>query len=189
MNDAPPIRRIRRSIVLVGLVAALALGCTPAAPALAGEVHFDPDSPAGKEYALPLPQARNEALGGEGIGGGGSPTQAPLFGVGIGGSGGPGGGSAGQGGQGGGASGTPSGSSQSQGGGEENGSTSRSGSKQSAGSNPSATTARVQAGEDASFGLGTAVGLVAAILVAALLLGLALRALSRAATSRALGRA
>jgi hypothetical protein len=45
--------------------------------AIAGEVHFDSQSPAGKEYALPLPQARSEALGA------GAPADAPLFGVGI----------------------------------------------------------------------------------------------------------
>jgi hypothetical protein len=54
------------------------IGMAPSA--IAGEVHFDSQSPAGKEYALPLPQARSEALGT------GAPADAPLFGVGIGGS-------------------------------------------------------------------------------------------------------
>jgi hypothetical protein len=49
-------------------------------PASAGGVHFDPDSPAGKEYALPLPEARNEAAGG--VGSRHDPTP-PLYGVGI----------------------------------------------------------------------------------------------------------
>jgi hypothetical protein len=49
-----------------------------ASSAAAGEVHFDPQSPAGKEYALPLPQARSEALGTD------APADPPLFGVGIG---------------------------------------------------------------------------------------------------------
>jgi hypothetical protein len=45
-------------------------------------VHFDPDSPAGKEYALPLDQARGEAIGGSESDRGAAPG-APLFGVGV----------------------------------------------------------------------------------------------------------
>lgn len=45
------------------------------------EVHFDPDSPAGKEYALPLDQARDEASGGAADRAPGE--RAPLFGAGI----------------------------------------------------------------------------------------------------------
>ena len=45
-------------------------------------VHVDPNSPAGKEYALPLDSARREARGGA-TSGGGSGDSAPLFGVGI----------------------------------------------------------------------------------------------------------
>jgi hypothetical protein len=64
--------------------------------AAADEVHFDPDSPAGKEYALPLTQAREEGSGGGEPGirrGGGSeevardgapPGAVSLFGVGVG---------------------------------------------------------------------------------------------------------
>lgn len=65
-------------------------GMAVASRARAGEVHFDPESPAGKEYALPLQQARNEALGsgrgeaGSGEGGGSAGAAAPLFGVGVG---------------------------------------------------------------------------------------------------------
>jgi hypothetical protein len=49
--------------------------------AIAKGVFFDPSSPAGKEYALPLDQARNEASGTESD----SPTgeKAHLFGEGI----------------------------------------------------------------------------------------------------------
>jgi hypothetical protein len=61
-------------------------GALPAAPATAQSgVHVDPGSPAGKEYALPLDQARREARGG-GSGGAGqkSPTgRSALFGEGI----------------------------------------------------------------------------------------------------------
>jgi hypothetical protein len=71
-------------MVLAGVVVVLTLaGLTSSARAAAANgVHFDPDSPAGKEYALPLEQARDEATGGDasnedsGVG-------APLFGAGI----------------------------------------------------------------------------------------------------------
>jgi hypothetical protein len=62
------------AMLLIGLVGTLCL----ASSAEAGEVHFDSQSPAGKEYALPLPQARGEALGTD------APADPPLFGVGIG---------------------------------------------------------------------------------------------------------
>jgi len=52
--------------------------------AAAAEVHFDPDGPAAKEYALPLDQAREEgARAGESDGPAGE--KAPLFGAGVGG--------------------------------------------------------------------------------------------------------
>lgn len=76
-------------MVLIGLVglAACASAASPASSVAANGVHFDPDSPAGKEYALPLDQARNEAAGEEGteeIGSGGeSAESAPLFGKGV----------------------------------------------------------------------------------------------------------
>jgi hypothetical protein len=101
----------------IALRASLALGiCLLAAPSAGATppgVHVDPSSPGGKEYAIPLDQARNDATGGGGgaqspgsSNGGGSGTH--LFGVGVGGSGGnsAGGGSAG----GGSASGSGSGS-------------------------------------------------------------------------------
>lgn len=48
----------------------------------------DPDSPSGKEYAIPIERARKEAAGGNGgapapSGGATAPRVAPLFGVGI----------------------------------------------------------------------------------------------------------
>jgi hypothetical protein len=61
------------------LIAALAL--PPAAVAQRG-VFVDPDSPAGKEYAIPLEEARRQAAGG-GEGGGNSRGGQPLFGQGI----------------------------------------------------------------------------------------------------------
>jgi hypothetical protein len=45
-------------------------------------VHVDPNSPAGKEYALPLDSARREASGGASSGSS-SGDSAPLFGAGI----------------------------------------------------------------------------------------------------------
>jgi hypothetical protein len=66
-----------------GTLVALALSCFTAAPVAAGlepGVHADPGSPAAKEYALPLTQARGT--------GGGAPGTAPAgaagpFGAGI----------------------------------------------------------------------------------------------------------
>lgn len=49
--------------------------------AIAKGVFFDPESPAGKEYALPLDQARNEAAGTQSDGPAGE--KAHLFGEGI----------------------------------------------------------------------------------------------------------
>ena len=67
---------------------ALLLAVTAAAPGAAQEdgVFVDPDSPAGKEYAIPLEQARRDAAGGGGaerVGGSGASGGQPLFGVGI----------------------------------------------------------------------------------------------------------
>jgi hypothetical protein len=65
-----------------------ALAPTPLALAQDG-VFVDPESPAGKEYAIPLEQARREAAGGgsgrggEAGGGSSGATGQPLFGVGI----------------------------------------------------------------------------------------------------------
>ncbi|HEV2727499.1 MAG TPA: hypothetical protein VGV34_04340 [Solirubrobacterales bacterium] len=175
MNATLPGRRIDRWTVITAFLAAVVLSILPAAPAAAGEVHFDPDSPAGKEYALPLPAARNEAMGKEGIDDE-PPSQAPLFGVGVGGSGDGdgGGGNKGDGSR------QPSGQSQGNpGGGKANPS-----------DNPQSGVARANpAAEETSYGLGTAVALVGGILLIALALGLALRALAKVAAGRPLGRA
>jgi hypothetical protein len=79
-RDSLPHSQPRPAILLAGVVvlAALCWLAVPGAGAVAGGVHFDPESPAGKEYALPLAQARNEATGE-----GGSSASAPLFGAGI----------------------------------------------------------------------------------------------------------
>lgn len=64
------------------LLAAAAAFASLASTAGAAEVHFDPDSPAGKEYALPLDQAREEAAG-VGKSDGPAGEKAPLFGEGV----------------------------------------------------------------------------------------------------------
>lgn len=75
-------KRLKRpAILLTGAVVA-ALVLLPQAAALAGEVHFDADSPAGKEYALPLDRAREEAAG-AGKTDGPAGEKAPLFGEGV----------------------------------------------------------------------------------------------------------
>jgi hypothetical protein len=66
-------------MLLAGAVALVLLAAAPHAPA---KVHFDPESPAGKEYALPLDQARDEAAG-AGKSDGPAGKKAQLFGEGI----------------------------------------------------------------------------------------------------------
>ncbi len=83
MRNRIPRRQQSHAIVLAGVVALAILAAiavdVPLAAAKEG-VHFDPDSPAGKEYALPLDRARDEASGASD----GAPgRKAPLFGVGI----------------------------------------------------------------------------------------------------------
>lgn len=70
----------RRPQALLLLLIALALP----APAAAQEdgIVVDPDSPTGKEYALPLESARQKAAGGKGTATPGE-QEAPLFGEGI----------------------------------------------------------------------------------------------------------
>jgi hypothetical protein len=46
-------------------------------------VHIDPGSPAGKQYQIPIPAARQQASGSSGTGGG-TGANPPLFGVGVG---------------------------------------------------------------------------------------------------------
>jgi hypothetical protein len=76
-----------RRLAIAALAPALA-ATAPAVPALAQSgVHVDPGSPAGKEYALPLDQARRDAGGGggrqSGQPGSSSSGSAALFGQGI----------------------------------------------------------------------------------------------------------
>ena len=176
-------KQLKSPIVLVGLLVLFALcGALFANRAAADEVHFDPESPAGKEYALPLQQARNEALGtggGEaggpgGPGGsGGSGAAAPLFGVGVGGgdgAGGPGkGGGVEQRADGGGA--------QSQGG--------QPGGKNSTTDSGEPAASVVATAEGADYSTGQGLLLLAGILVLGVALGFGLRASGRhrAATS------
>jgi hypothetical protein len=71
----------RRTLILLSLAAAL-----PVSPAAAQSgVIIDDDSPADKEYAIPLESAREDAAGASG--GGSSSSGAPLFGAGVGDSG------------------------------------------------------------------------------------------------------
>jgi len=99
-SHSPRIARRRTSFAML-LAAAVALALlAPSQPRAAEKgVFFDPDTPAGKEYALPLDQAREEAAG-IGKSDGPSGKKAPLFGEGVSGRGsgpGAGGGSGGSG--------------------------------------------------------------------------------------------
>jgi hypothetical protein len=73
---------VRVSISMIGVLTVLVIGCpailTPTAAALEPGVHIDPGSPAAKEYALPLNQARQTGVAPRG----GSSGPAP-FGAGI----------------------------------------------------------------------------------------------------------
>jgi hypothetical protein len=63
----------------LALAALVLLAAAPPAAAQEDGVFVDPDSPAGKEYAVPIDQARDEAAGG-----GNRPAgEEPLFGEGI----------------------------------------------------------------------------------------------------------
>jgi hypothetical protein len=64
---------------MVGLLTALALPCGAWGVGLPPGVHIDPGSPAAKEYALPLSQARDT-----GHSANESASSPPLFGAGIG---------------------------------------------------------------------------------------------------------
>jgi hypothetical protein len=64
-RNSAPLRWFRLTMLLgciLGTATSLGSATLPASAA-AGGVHFDPESPAGKEYALPLDEARNEATG------------------------------------------------------------------------------------------------------------------------------
>ncbi len=78
------------------IIVLVVLGCgllaAPRAAAAPDEVIFDPGSPAGKEYAIPLDDARRGAEGAGGAGGAGSSAgpagrsdiaNPPLFGAGV----------------------------------------------------------------------------------------------------------
>ena len=72
-----------RTSKLVALVAvSLVVPGAGVAGAQDNGVHVDPDSPAGKEYALPLDSARRDA-GGTPNGTGAAGASAPLFGAGV----------------------------------------------------------------------------------------------------------
>lgn len=73
--------RVRLSVLTAAVAAGAALAPAPAVASGPGAgVHVDPNSPAGKQYEIPIPSARQEASGGAHHGSGGS---APLFGVGV----------------------------------------------------------------------------------------------------------
>jgi len=80
-------KQVWRSLVGVsaGALAILAFVAAPGATAAEPGVHVDPGSPAGKEYAIPLDQARNDATpsGGGHSGARGSSPGSALFGQGI----------------------------------------------------------------------------------------------------------
>jgi hypothetical protein len=92
---------MRGTLLRASLAVGVCLLAAPSAGATPPGLHVDPASPGGKEYAIPLDQARDDASGGGGgsqSSGGGSGSH--LFGVGVGGSDGGSSGSAGTGGSG-----------------------------------------------------------------------------------------
>src|SRR5689334_18685292 len=75
-----PMRTVRRTLGALAVLASCSGFLATPAPALEPGVHVDPGSPAGKEYSLPLGQARQTG------GGSGSSTgneNSNLFGAGI----------------------------------------------------------------------------------------------------------
>src|ERR1700761_8477411 len=68
--------------VLIAAVGGLAPAQALAGGGPGGGVHVDPGSPAGKQYAIPIPSARSETSGQSGSSGSGS-SNPPLFGVGV----------------------------------------------------------------------------------------------------------
>lgn len=74
--------RARLLVVAVAMTFASVASVAPTAGAQEPGVAYDEDSPAGKEYAIPLDRARREAAG-SGTTSGGSSTPAPTFGEGI----------------------------------------------------------------------------------------------------------
>jgi hypothetical protein len=83
MSGGGPITRrrfpSRANMKRLALAVLLVLMASPSAAAQEDGVFVDPDSPAGKEYAVPIDQARGEAAGGSNR----PPGEEPLFGEGI----------------------------------------------------------------------------------------------------------
>jgi hypothetical protein len=161
------------------LRASLALGfclfVAPSAGATPPGLHVDPESPGGKEYAIPLDQARNDAGGGSQYGGG---SGSHLFGVGVSAAAGSGGsGSSGAGGSGS-SGGSSSGGSASGGGKSDSGSSKADGGSGSAAgtrgrlSTLNVAAANPEAGPQAPL---LVLGASAAVVFAGVLLGLMLR--------------
>jgi hypothetical protein len=69
-----------RGTLRASLATGFCLLVAPSAGATPPGLHVDPDSPGGKEYAIPLDQARDAAGGGSSYGGG---SGSHLFGVGV----------------------------------------------------------------------------------------------------------
>ena len=141
------------------------------AAAASGGVHFDPDSPAGQEYALPLERAREEAAGTQGQ----SESKgegAALFGAGV-----SGGGPQGS---------LPAGAEHQAGGGAEEGSSEGRGAQGEVGrtspnGGPASTNIHLsQTG--GGFPLMAGVAMVAALLLAAAIIGVVMRRLPSGAT-------
>jgi hypothetical protein len=161
------VKEMRSIATRIGLLVGLCLLPAPAALAQTPGLHVDPNSPTGKEYAIPLDHARNSASGGgsqaQPSNSGGSDSSSPLFGVGVGGGGGSGnGGSGGSGGSG--------------SGGAKPGA--KPGSKSGARSTPLLPTGIREASASPSAGVGTPLmvaGIAAAVVLAGALFGLILR--------------
>lgn len=155
------------SAVLAAIVGPGAWG----AAAASGDVHFDPSSPAGQEYALPLERAREEAAGTQGQSDSDG-EGAALFGAGV-----SGGGPRGS---------VPAGAEHQADGGAEEGS-SEAGAAQgevgrtSPNGGPASTSVHLsQAG--GGFPLMMGVAMVAALLLAVAILGMVMRRLPSGAT-------
>jgi hypothetical protein len=167
---AEPNSRVRserpmRLAILLAATVATALLLLPQQHAIAGEVHFDADSPAGKEYALPLDQAREEAAA-AGKTDGPAGEKAPLFGEGVSGAGGgPGASGGGSAGGSGGEAASGGGEGQTQGG--------------QAAERSSAAVAAALAGDDNGYAMSSALLWILAIAALAGIAALLLRALQR----------
>lgn len=174
---------MRATALRASIAVGICLVAAPSARATPPGVHVDPSSPGGKEYAIPLDQARQDASGGApssdgNSGGGGSSSGSHLFGVGV---GSPGGGSG---------SGTGSGGSGSSGsgsGGSRSGSGSGSGGSGAAGAGKSGSGVAATAGRLSALNVAAAnpeagpqaplmvLGASAGVVLAGVGLGLALR--------------